>query len=425
MALRCVIAFALIGSAAALKAAYTSDPDSWNVPGVVNISNPMTRRLAPSVTDMNGGQYSEFRYGPPQLESEICLETSMREDMEERIKLKASSSKPLDWTAEMGKMSSWKQPDPPAFPMAAIGARRIMYAIDDMSYQLYLPLGWKNFTKRPYPVFVYLHGHPERKWSVMNAVGFTRMLARNQSTSFNTLACWCINKTKFDTEVYVDNMTSGDVNNDTKTAGTGPMANCTFADTFPGLAIIPQGWTGKPKGFWTDSKLATVKNIVKFVMEKFNGDADRVTVGGYAEGAKGAVDMVKKYPDHFASLAIADQKGVTENMTGLESIPTLVSSDDEDGLAGTDAIVKLLKNRTDPKITYYMRYAESPPSEEPLFADGYKHTADLFFRDPKTWDMVFSQGLTKCTGREIWEKSELGYVHLDCNTNPWDTWDKI
>ncbi|CAK0819286.1 unnamed protein product [Prorocentrum cordatum] len=277
----------------------------------------------------------------------------------------------------------------PSRQRASIGARRRMIEMDGMEYQLFVPRGWSNNTLYPHPTVIYFHSHPERKWSLMNSESLPRMLARNQSQSFDNRSCWCLPEAGYD--AYAEtNDTSKAYDDGASPSSTGsPVADCTFADTFNSLVIMPQGWVGSETPGWTTSHFATIKNITTAIIQKFNGDADKVIVTGTAEGGVGALDFAKTYPDIVSAAIITDAPSATSD-SSLDGLPIYVTADGSMGdVANVDALVVSLKGRSSGE-TKYTRYAAAPAAADPGFSANYGHSSDIIYRDPQLWAWAYS-----------------------------------
>jgi predicted peptidase len=344
-------------------------------------------------------QWSETRLGPPMLVSEACS---------------------VAWN--FSNQSEWMERDPVIFPEAGIGARRRMVEMDGMEYQLFLPRGWGNNTLYPHPTVIYFHSHPERKWTLMNSESLPRMLARNQSQSFDNRSCWCLSASGYD--AYEESSDASKAYEDSVLLNvTGDhVADCTFADTFHSLVIMPQGWVKKETPGWTASHFATIKNITRAVMEKFNGDADKVIVTGTAEGGAGALEFAKTYPGLVSAAIITDAPAATYDSQNddLEGLPVYVTADGSLEDAPTvDALVVSLKGRAS-GVTRYTRYTSAPAAADPEYWPGpdkyyydarnhtYGHSSDIIYRDPQLWAWATSFKIQG--GREKWGASPLPYV---------------
>lgn len=329
-------------------------------------------------------QWSETRLGAPMTASQACS---------------------VAWN--FSTQSEWKERDPPVFPEAGIGARRRVAPIDGMEYQVFLPLGWGNNSLYPYMTTLYFHSHPERKTSVMNSGSLPRMLARNQSTSFDNRSCWCLD---MNATAYVESGSAAEAYD----AGASPvdlaspMADCTFADTFNGLVIMPQGWTGSETPGWSSERLGKAKAITKFVMEKFNGDADKVIVTGTAEGATGALEFAKAYKDLVSAVILTDAAGLAYT-GGLEGVPVYVTGDgSQSNIASIDSLVVALKARAS-GVTRYARYVNAPSAADPGFAPGYGHSSYLFFLNREFW-FNWAYQYTNTGGRSGWDMGPLNHI---------------
>jgi hypothetical protein len=336
-------------------------------------------------------QWSEKRLGPPWLESKACS---------------------IAWNSD-APFSAWQEQDPPVFPEAGIGARRRMYPMEDMDYQLFLPRHWSNNSLYPYPVVIYLHSQAERKWAVMNSGSLPRLLARNQSTSFDNRSCWCLNSSFEQVELFQESRANASEAYDTSAAPSTvepTRADCTFADTFRGIVIMPQGWTKNEYAGWTADRFDKVTAITRAVMTWFNGDADRVIVTGMAEGAKGALKYASTTGSGLvASVIVADAPNATFNGSGLDGVPVMVSGDEAAGVAGLDDLVLSLKGRTSgTAFTRYRRYATAPGPADPSGGGRYNRSSDILYRDQTLWSWAFSKRIKG--GRGKWDLAELDYV---------------
>ncbi|CAK0850832.1 unnamed protein product [Prorocentrum cordatum] len=295
---------------------------------------------APASTARMTTQWSETRLGPPMSVSDAC-------------------SVPWNFSTQ----SEWKEPDPITFPHAGLGARRVMTAINGMSYQLYLPPKWNNNSLHPYPVHIDLHSHGERKWTLKNSQGFARMLARNQSTSFDNRSCWCLDSTQSYSMAYDETSSAPYYLGTTSDTGC-PMADCTFADTFPGLVIMPQCWTGSATPGWTSDCLLKAKDIAASVIATFNGDADKVVVSGTSEGGVGALAFATTYKSLVSAVVVTDAP--TATVAGdLDGVPVYVTGDSShSGITGIDALVVALQARAS-GVTKYTRFVSAPAAADP------------------------------------------------------------
>jgi len=316
-------------------------------------------------------QWSETRLGPPMDPADACS---------------AAYS--------FSTQSEWKEPDPVTFPNAGLGARRLMGAMDGMPYQLYIPVSWNNNTLFPYPVHLDLHSHGERKWTLRNSQGFARMLARNQSQSFDNRSCWCLNGTH--------DMAHGELASapyyDSSTASTGcPMADCTFADMFPGVVVMPQCWTGSTNTGWTDDCLIKAKEITKYIIAKFNGNAEKVIVSGTSEGGVGALAFAKKYKELVSAVIVTDP--TTAPSPDVDAPVYVTGAASHPDIASIDALVVALGALGG--TVRYTRFLTAPAAADPGFNTDEGHSGDIAYRCSSTW--TWAQSFTKTGARVDWD----------------------
>ncbi|CAK0839811.1 unnamed protein product [Prorocentrum cordatum] len=356
---RAVVSAALVNGAASLVAR------SDEIPGTARIM-----------------QWSETRLGPPMSVADACS---------------------VAWN--FSTQSEWKEPDPITFPEAGLGARRLMTSIGGMAYQLYLPPTWNNNSLYPYPVHLDLHSHGERKWTLKNSQGFARMLARNQSQSFDNRSCWCLDGSY--STAYSETASSPYYSAGT-TEDTGcPMADCTFADTFPGVVVMPQCWTGSATPGWTADCLLKAKDITKYVIEYFNGDAEKVIVSGTSEGGVGALSFATTYPELVSAVIVTDAPTATYT-TGLDGMPVYVTGDaSHSGIAGIDALVVALNGRAS-GVTKYTRFVSAPAAADPGFLSTDGHSGDIAYRCSNTWGWAYQYKSTG--GRTAWGLGEYPFI---------------
>jgi hypothetical protein len=326
---------------------------------------PSTARIAK--------QWSETRLGPPMQVSEAC-------------------SVPYEFSTQ----SEWKEPDPPTFPNAGLGARRLMAPIDGMPYQLYLPQSWNNNSLFPYPVHLDLHSHGERKWTLRNSQGFARMLARNQSTSFDNRSCWCLSGS-YDMAHGENETDSSNFMNETASTGC-PMADCTFADTFPGVVVMPQCWTGSTNTGWTTDCLEKAKAITTYVIQHFNGNAEKVIVSGSVEGAVGALQFASTYKSLVSAVIATDAPSATVPGGGVDAPVFVFGAASHAGISAIDTLVANLQGRAG--ATRYYRFVSAPEAADPGFATTDGHSADIAYRCSTTFDWV--QSFTNTGARAAW-----------------------
>jgi len=316
-------------------------------------------------------QWSETRLGPAMTEAEACASDG-----------------------NFSTQSEWKEMDPIGFSEAGLGARRLMYnTIDGMPYQLFLPVAWHDSALRPFPVHLDLHSHGERKWSLKNSQGFARMLARNQSQSFDDRDCWCLDTTQNYSEAYTEEpVTAPYFNASIISSVSGcPMADCSFADEFPGVVVMPQCWTGTGTPGWTASCLEKAKKITAYVIEHFNGNANQVIVSGTAEGGEGALNFTKTYPTLVSAVIVTDSPTATaEDVPGTIGVHVTGDGSHAD-IGSIDALVGTLKSRTNGySNTKYTRFVSAPGAADPGYREGDGHSADIAYRCSSTWQWLWS-----------------------------------
>jgi predicted peptidase len=320
-------------------------------------------------------QWSETRLGPPMLVSDACS---------------------VAWN--FSTQSEWKEPEPITFPEAGLGARRLLKPIAGgvLKYQLYLPPTWNNNKLYPYPVHVDLHSHGERKFTLKNSQGLARMLARNQSQSFDNRSCWCLDSNY--STAHQESAASPYYLSATEDTGC-PRADCTFADTFPGVVVMPQCWTGATNQGWTADCIEAAKNITQYVIENFNGDADKVIVSGTSEGGVGALEFARTYPDAVSAVIVTDAPTATYT-SGLDGISVYVTGDaSHSGIAGIDSLVLSLNGRAS-GVTKYTRFVSAPAAADPGFLTTDGHSADVAYRCYNTWGWAYQYKNTG--GRSAW-----------------------
>jgi predicted peptidase len=320
-------------------------------------------------------QWSETRLGPPMLVSDACS---------------------VAWN--FSTQSEWKEPEPITFPEAGLGARRVMpaIAVDGLKYQLYLPPTWNNNKLYPYPVHLDLHSHGERKFTLKNSQGFARMLARNQSQSFDNRSCWCLDANY--STAHQESTSSPYYLSGTEDTGC-PLADCTFADTFPGIVIMPQCWTGATNAGWSTDCLTKAKDIATYVIENFNGDPDKLIVSGSSEGGVGAIAFAAANPTLVSALIVTDAATATYS-SGLEGISVYVTGDaSHSGISSIDALVVALNGRAS-GVTKYTRFVSGPAAADPGFLSTDGHSADIAYRCYNTWGWAYQY--TNTGGYSAW-----------------------
>eukprot|EP00933_Yihiella_yeosuensis_P041862 TRINITY_DN36268_c0_g1_i2.p1 TRINITY_DN36268_c0_g1~~TRINITY_DN36268_c0_g1_i2.p1 ORF type:complete len:236 (+),score=42.83 TRINITY_DN36268_c0_g1_i2:194-901(+) len=165
----------------------------------------------------------------------------------------------------------------PKISQAAPGMRVRMEPFQGMDYQLFLPARWVPEGLDTYPMVVFLHGEDNSSFSVMNSQSLLRLLARNQSTCFDSRSCWCLDKAYSRATAKREappNSTQAFLEEDEDRRS--PMADCDFAQTFPGIAVLPQGLSNNTG--WTEERLRQVAALSAYLLKRFRGDPERVTL---------------------------------------------------------------------------------------------------------------------------------------------------
>lgn len=276
------------------------------------------------------------------------------------------------------------------------GKKVRMPAFGGMPYQLFLPLAWKSVGTEQYPLVVFLHGAGDGKFSVMNSQSLPRLLAQDQSTSFDPRTCWCL-PPKFarvtanlepeadDTKPFLE-----------KTIDlASPLADCNFADTFPAIVLMPQGWL--PDDLygvgWADEKLNQVQKLTQHILKEYRGDPTRVALSGQSAGGAGVWRFAANEPNLWSSVNVICAPTSPDIATLIQDVPIWVVGWAGDGDAGNDEIVQALKENNKMKgLVHYTRYLTAPAPPDPKYQYMTNHASyDLIYRDPRLWDWAFEQ----------------------------------
>eukprot|EP00747_Dinoflagellata_sp_TGD_P163782 gnl/TRDRNA2_/TRDRNA2_182840_c0_seq1.p1 gnl/TRDRNA2_/TRDRNA2_182840_c0~~gnl/TRDRNA2_/TRDRNA2_182840_c0_seq1.p1 ORF type:complete len:408 (-),score=64.59 gnl/TRDRNA2_/TRDRNA2_182840_c0_seq1:63-1286(-) len=288
------------------------------------------------------------------------------------------------------KHTSEDDPEPPV-GSAQSGKRVRMAPINGMPYQLFLPASWKASDHKKYPVVVFLHGSGDGKFSVMNSQSLPRLLARDQGVSFDNRTCWCLEREYVNATAKREDVTGKKAFVNVDEDLNSPLADCDFADTFNGIAIMPQGWmpNHQAKG-WTSSKLATVVKITKQVITEYRGDAVRVVVTGQSAGGSGAWKIATSYPYLWAGVNIICAPVPASKVSMVERLPMWIVGYSGDGQNGNDMFVEALKRRSEGSVRY-TRYNKAPAPPDPKYRHMRNHASyDLIYRDPRLWNWAWS-----------------------------------
>jgi predicted peptidase len=267
-----------------------------------------------------------------------------------------------------------------------------MEPIGGMEYQLFLPKNWNAYGSELYPVVVFLHGHSDGKFSVMNSQSLPRLLSTDQSTSFDSRKCWCL-EDKYSPLAQEEGTAEGVSVNDPAQKLDAPLADCDFADTFPAIVVMPQGWLphATHTGWEDEHTQMQVFDITKHVLERFHGDPSRVVLTGQSQGSAGAWAFAARHSDLWSAVNPICGPYSPNVAASLEGVPVWVVGSVRDGTSGNDAVVEALRNRARGEVRY-TRYLNSPPPPDPAFnhMDGHG-SYDLIYRDPRLWMWAFDK----------------------------------
>eukprot|EP00931_Biecheleriopsis_adriatica_P093067 TRINITY_DN66814_c0_g1_i1.p1 TRINITY_DN66814_c0_g1~~TRINITY_DN66814_c0_g1_i1.p1 ORF type:complete len:357 (-),score=67.71 TRINITY_DN66814_c0_g1_i1:105-1175(-) len=291
-----------------------------------------------------------------------------------------------------GKTSE-DEPEPAVVQTAAPGERVRMTPFESMEYQLFLPENWKGGQSADmYPVVVFLHGYGDGKFSVMNSQSLPRLLAKDQSTVFDTRKCWCL-ESDYKKVTAMREAQNEQAFLDEQEDLASPLADCDFASTFQAIVVMPQGWLPDGSPGWTDQRLEKVERLTRHVMQTYRGDPSRVTLSGQSMGGAGAWKFASLRPDLWAAVnVICAPTGHVEDIAEkLSGRAVWVVGWTGDGEAGNDEVVQALKQRSQGSVRY-TRYTKAPPPPDPQYRDMLNHASyDLIYRDPRLWTWAFEQ----------------------------------
>eukprot|EP00928_Gymnodinium_smaydae_P069876 TRINITY_DN5369_c0_g1_i2.p2 TRINITY_DN5369_c0_g1~~TRINITY_DN5369_c0_g1_i2.p2 ORF type:complete len:236 (+),score=40.51 TRINITY_DN5369_c0_g1_i2:436-1143(+) len=223
----------------------------------------------------------------------------------------------------------------------------------------------------------------------MNSQSLPRLLSRNQSASFDSRECWCL-----DPE-YAPVLANREDENgalpfldESEDVGS-PLADCDFAATFGAIVVMPQGWLPDESSGWTEDRQEKVVAITRDVIQRYNGDASRVVLTGQSEGGRGAWNFAGARPELWSALNVICAPTAASDALAARALPVWVVGSVEDGLMGNDDLVSALK-REAVKVRY-TRYTKSPPPPDPKYRSMSGHASyDLVYRDPRLWEWALS-----------------------------------
>ncbi|CAK9075019.1 unnamed protein product [Durusdinium trenchii] len=288
--------------------------------------------------------------------------------------------------------TSEDQPEP-LVGLPRAGVRTRLARFQGLEYQLYLPSTWRDDAPpRTYPVVVFLHGAGDGKFSVMNSQSLPRLLTRNQSTCFDHRTCWCLPKEyERATAMKEAPIQSPEAFLSEEEDLWSPMASCNFAQTFPAITVMPQGWTVGQRIGWSFERLQKVKQLTQHVLQTYHGDPARVSLTGQSAGGAGAWRFAVDFGQLWSSVSVVCAPAPPQLAQELEGLPIWVIGDAGDGERGNDALVEALKRRHT-GLVRYTRYTKAPPPPDPKYNFMLGHGSyDLIYRDPRLWQWALDQ----------------------------------
>mmetsp|Transcript_19066 Transcript_19066/g.58684 ORF Transcript_19066/g.58684 Transcript_19066/m.58684 type:complete len:303 (+) Transcript_19066:1059-1967(+) len=245
-------------------------------------------------------------------------------------------------------------------------------------FQLFLPRRWRADAAKLYPVLVFLHGAGDGIWEVMNSQSLPRLLAADQSTAFDPRKTW-----SFD-------------------FGGRRYENATFADDFPFICIMPQGWDGSQRPGWSHARLSRVRKLATDVAAAYHGDPDRTSLTGQSAGGIGAWQFAVQFPDFLSALvpvcgAILGSRRVSDDAARrLAGLPIWVYHAVDDVAMPVflaDRAVSSMNQapqRTTP--VRFTRYDHAPAPPDPQYSGMTGHASyDLAYRSAELYAWLLRQ----------------------------------
>lgn len=158
----------------------------------------------------------------------------------------------------------------------------------------------------------------------------------------------------------------------------GPLDAIKRGRSIPALVIAPQN----PGSAWVPQK---IDNVLEWVMERFNGDKNRIYVYGMSLGGYGTLDYAGTYPDKVAA-AMGLCGGTTlVSCDGLRRVPLWIihgTADQLVSISHSKSVVKSINSFGDAPLLYYD------------WMQDYDHSSlARFFYLPETYDWLFSHSL--------------------------------
>lgn len=291
------------------------------------------------------------------------------------------------------QITSEDDPEPPVTESASPGKRVRMKPFQGLEYQLFLPQSWKadGSTTSRHPVVVFLHGAGDGKFSVMNSQSLPRLLTTVQSTNFDRRECWCL-EPRYE---KVSAMREAPAESDKAFLEEeedlhSPLADCDFAETFPAIVVMPQGWLPESPTGWTKQLLSKVVSLTRMVIHTYSGDPTQVVLTGQSAGGAGAWSFASLYPHVWSAVNVICMPASPEIAEYLEGVHLWVVGWTGDGEMGNDDVVQALKTRKKGSVRY-TRYLEAPGPPDPKYRSMYNHASyDLIYRDGRLWKWAFS-----------------------------------
>lgn len=302
--------------------------------------------------------------------------------------------------------------EPPVGPAAAPGARVNMPPFVSSSsavplpYQLYLPASWTLTGIETYPVVVFLHGSGDGVFAVMNSQSLPRLLATDQSTSFDGRECWCLEPEYSSAEAMRESSSLEPFLPEVEQLHS-PMADCSFASRFPAIVVMPQGWLPQHRTGWGRELLARVEALTRSVITEYRGDPERVVLTGQSAGGTGAAQFATSRAGLWSAVNIICSPWVVRSLDtasgSLDGKPVWIVGYTGDGEHGNDDLVRALKRRPNGvELTRYTRYVKAPGPPDPQYRSMLNHASyDLIYRDPRLWQWALST--RNVHGRAEWQ----------------------
>lgn len=283
-------------------------------------------------------------------------------------------------------------------PFGSSGSACKLSLLEDGScplpYQLFLPASWTRTGSEVYPVVVFLHGSGDGVFSVMNSQSLPRLLANDQSTSFDYRKCWCLESEYASAEAMRESASLNAFLPEVEQLHS-PMADCTFASRFPAIVVMPQGWLPHHRTGWSNELLSRVEQLTQRVLREYRGDPERVVLTGQSAGGSGAAQFAATRPGLWSAVNIICAPWVGSQLDiasgAMDGLRVWIVGYTGDGEQGNDEIVGELKRRPNGvQLTRYTRYVKAPGPPDPQYRSMLNHASyDLIYRDPRLWTWMF------------------------------------